>query len=201
VVLAGGESRRFGSDKALAPFGGRTLLEHALAQMLGAGFEQVLLAWKPGRAERDQAYRQAIARVNAEGRPAVAAVEDAAAAQTPLSGLVAGLAASRHELVFACAADMPFAADGALLDALFAAARDHDVVFPVAHGEEQPLCSVWRRDPALSAARALLSQPSPPGPRALRQTLRSALLAWSDPRPFLDADTPEVLRRMSEQER
>ena len=33
VVLAGGASRRFGTDKALALIGGRTLLDHALAAL------------------------------------------------------------------------------------------------------------------------------------------------------------------------
>jgi len=33
AVLAGGRSRRFGSDKALAMLGGRTLLDHALAAL------------------------------------------------------------------------------------------------------------------------------------------------------------------------
>ena len=33
VVLAGGRSSRFGSDKALAMFKGRTLIEHALAAL------------------------------------------------------------------------------------------------------------------------------------------------------------------------
>lgn len=35
VVLAGGKSTRFGSDKALAVLGGRTLLEHAVARLDG----------------------------------------------------------------------------------------------------------------------------------------------------------------------
>lgn len=35
VVLAGGESSRFGSDKALAELGGRSLLEHAIARLSG----------------------------------------------------------------------------------------------------------------------------------------------------------------------
>jgi molybdopterin-guanine dinucleotide biosynthesis protein A len=35
VVLAGGKSRRFGSDKALAVLDGRPLIEHALAALSG----------------------------------------------------------------------------------------------------------------------------------------------------------------------
>jgi len=33
AVLAGGQSSRFGSDKALAALGGRTLLERAVASL------------------------------------------------------------------------------------------------------------------------------------------------------------------------
>ena len=36
VVLAGGESRRFGSDKLAAPLGGSTVLDHVVAGLPAA---------------------------------------------------------------------------------------------------------------------------------------------------------------------
>ena len=42
VVLAAGESRRFGGRKQLAPLGGRTLLEHVLAAGRAAGLRPVV---------------------------------------------------------------------------------------------------------------------------------------------------------------
>lgn len=39
VILAGGESRRFGCDKVWAKLGGRTFLEHVAASLREAGFE------------------------------------------------------------------------------------------------------------------------------------------------------------------
>ena len=114
LVLAGGESRRFGSDKAMAPFRGATLLEAVLRGLSALEFAQVaVVAKEPGK-------YGALA-------GAAALLNDASPVQTPLAGLAAGLRAARHELVFACAADMPFAADEALVDALTAALARHDV--------------------------------------------------------------------------
>ncbi len=47
AVLAGGRSRRFGSDKALALFDGTTLIDHALAA-LAAQCDAVLVCGRPG---------------------------------------------------------------------------------------------------------------------------------------------------------
>jgi molybdenum cofactor guanylyltransferase len=183
VVLAGGESIRFGSDKALAQFRGEPLIAHVLRGLRDAGFAQISISAKePGK--------YAAAAGGADLLPDVRPI------QTPLAGLATGLRASRHDLVFACAADMPFAADGALIDALTAAIGGHDVAVPQAGGSLQPLCALWRRDPCLRIAEELLAGPRPVGPRALLPLVRAARLDWADMRPFLDADTPEVLREL-----
>jgi len=186
LVLAGGESRRFGSDKALARFRGATLLEAVLRGLSTLQFAQIAVVAKdPGKYA---AYAGAAELIN-----------DARAVQTPLAGLAAGLRAARHETVFACAADMPFAADAALVDALISALAEHDAVLPAAGGVLQPLCAVWRRDPCLAAAEELLLAPRPVGPRAILQRVRWTRLPWSDLRPFLDADTPAALRELDPQ--
>jgi molybdopterin-guanine dinucleotide biosynthesis protein A len=183
VVLAGGESRRFGSDKALAQFRGEPLIAHVLRGLRAAGFAQIAISAKaPGK--------YAAAAGGADLLPDVRPI------QTPLAGLASGLRASRHDLVFACAADMPFAADAALIDALIAAIGGHDVAVPQAGGSLQPLCALWRRDPCLRVAEELLAGPRPVGPRALLPLVRAARLDWADMRPFLDADTPELLREL-----
>jgi molybdopterin-guanine dinucleotide biosynthesis protein A len=195
-------------------------LEQVLLGLLRERFDQVLVAWKPGEAARDQAYGQAIVHAGAlhmrrqierlgfeefkrfvdarteRDRAFITAIADESPAQTPLSGLAAGLRASRHDLVFACAADMPFAADAALLDALFAAVQGHDAALPEQGGAPQPLCAVWQRIPSLAAAEQLLKLSESAGPRALSKRLRTAELPWPDPRPFLDADTPEALSQL-----
>jgi molybdopterin-guanine dinucleotide biosynthesis protein A len=181
VVLAGGQSRRFGSDKALAQFRGGPLLSYVLDGLSRIGFSQIVLS-----AKEPQRYA-AIAGAGVE------LVTDEHAAQTPLAGLLAGLKVSRYELVFACAADMPFAADAALIDALSEAVRGQDAAVPRGGGADQPLCAVWRRAPALAAAEKLLMLLDPPGPRALAEQLRTVRIDWPNSRPFLDADTQEAL--------
>ena len=181
VVLAGGESRRFGSDKALAQFRGEPLIARVVRTLRDAGFAQVAIA-----AKDPDKY--------AAAAPGADLVRDARPVQTPLAGLEAGLRASRHPLVFACAADMPFAADGPLIDALTAAIAGKDAAVPHAGGSLQPLCALWRRDPCLRIATDLLAAPRPVGPRAILPLVRAAKLDWADTQPFLDADTPLVLR-------
>jgi len=179
IALAGGRSARFGSDKALATFRGAPLLASVLRGLRGEFAEVLVVAKSAGP------YAGLGARV----------VLDRSELYTPLSGLEAGLAAASSEVVFCCAADMPFAADGALLDALFAALAGHDAAVPVHGGARQPLCALYRREPCLAAATALLAR-SAVGPKRLLETVRTAFVDWSEERPFLDADTPEQLARL-----
>lgn len=92
VVLAGGQSRRMGRDKAGLPLGDSTILARVLARLL-ASFAEVILA--PGRS-RDDVPR------------GVRVVPDALEGAGPVGGLLAGLAASSLPRVYLWACDMPF---------------------------------------------------------------------------------------------
>lgn len=179
IALAGGRSARFGSDKALASFRGAPLLA-AVLRGLRAEFPEVMVVAK--RAEPYAGFGERIELDRSE-------------LYTPLSGLEAGLAATSSEAVFCCAADMPFAADPTLLDALSAALAGHDAAVPVHAGVRQPLCALYRREPCLRAAIELLAH-SAVGPKRLLEAVRTAFVDWSDEHPFLDADTPEQLARL-----
>lgn len=180
AILAGGQSRRFGSDKAQALFRGRPLAVHA-ALASSARFQEVLLI-----AKDPDKYLSLVA-----GLPC-RLIRDVSPWQTPLAGLAAAFGEARFDLVFAFAADMPFAANSALIEALFAAIEGHDAAVPVSAGTAQPLCALWRRAACSAAASALLHDGNA-GPRALFDLVRTARLDWPDPEPFRDADTPEAL--------
>ena len=180
LILAGGQSSRFGSDKALAIFRGESLLARAVRTAC-AEFAQVAVVSK-----EPQRYAALVAEV--ESLPA-ALVADGNDSATPLAGLVAGLGWCPAEVAFAFAVDMPFAVDEPLLDALEAAlsSGDHDAAAPRRAGQLEPLCALYRRKPALEAGRTLLVKNA--GPSALLRALRTAVVDWPDETPFLDADT------------
>jgi molybdopterin-guanine dinucleotide biosynthesis protein A len=182
IVLAGGRSTRFGSDKSLALLRKEPLLAHVLRACATRFPEVLLVAKEPAR----YGSFSGNARL----------VRDRASASTPLAGIEAGLAATEAEVAFCGAGDMPLAVDAALLDALFTALEGHDAAVPVNDGHLQPLCALYRREICLAAATAALAE-GPVGPRRLLDAVRTAQIPWPDERPFLDADTREDLARIA----
>src|SRR5947209_8495270 len=90
LILAGGNSRRMGRDKAALPAGSLSLVEH-IARRLGPVVDEVLLS---------------TARRNADG-PALPVVIDRYPGMGPLAGMHAGFLAANHPLVWVVACDLP----------------------------------------------------------------------------------------------
>jgi molybdenum cofactor guanylyltransferase len=93
-VLAGGQSRRMGIDKALLEFGGRPLVAHAIAILAAAGLPA------------------SIAGAPAEAREALAAyapvIADAEPGLGPLSGVCAALASTTARFSVFVPVDVPW---------------------------------------------------------------------------------------------
>ncbi len=98
AILAGGESRRMGTDKAMLPFGGVTLLERAARTALSAGLPVLIV----GR-ERPDGWQT----------PGIDFVPDDGPGRGPLGGLQTAL---RHTggPILAIACDMPLLTGDAL---------------------------------------------------------------------------------------
>ncbi|WP_274654437.1 molybdenum cofactor guanylyltransferase [Paenibacillus humicola] len=104
IILAGGQSLRMGTDKALLPLGGRPLLGVLAEQMLALCDPLIVAA---GDSSREAAYRQAL-----KGLPVRAEfVPDVYADSGPLAGLHASLGAAPEGYAFVMACDMPFVAE------------------------------------------------------------------------------------------
>ena len=127
-VLAGGASRRMGSDKALLPLGGRTLIEHAAAAVREAAGNVTII----GSPER---YRHLGIQVLPDERPGFG----------PLGGVITALANGRAEWSLIVACDLPgLTAD--LLRGLLAVVDSFpgfECVVPRSPVGLEPLCAVW----------------------------------------------------------
>ncbi|ADU51573.1 molybdopterin-guanine dinucleotide biosynthesis protein A [Thermaerobacter marianensis DSM 12885] len=167
IILAGGESRRMGRDKAMLPTAQGPLLLH-VARTLAATCAEVLVVDRPpGR------YRHL-------GLPLVL---DRFPGRGPLAGLHAGLEAMTYPYGLVVACDMPGLAPAVarfLVEQALAAERRGspvDAVVPLRNGRPEPLLAVYARRLA-PVAEALLEQ----GSRPLRALLEApgVRVIWVD---------------------
>ena len=134
IILAGGDSRRMGRDKAFLPWGDTTLIEHLL-ERLKPVTDELIVAVKDARAFR---YLKAMV------------VEDCVPDAHALGGLYTGLRAASHELCFVCACDTPFV-NPKLVPALAELIAGYDLVIPRSPRGLEPLHAVYARSSALPA--------------------------------------------------
>jgi molybdopterin-guanine dinucleotide biosynthesis protein A len=193
IVLAGGRSSRFGSDKLAARYGESTLLELAVSA-LDVMCSEVIVVLAPGD-------ERALPGPGRTGVPVERAV-DPEPFGGPLVGLLAGLEAAREPLAAVVGGDMPSLAPEVirlLVEALAASDGSRDAAVLVQRGEMRPLPCVVRNGAATQAARRLLGD----GERSLMALIRSMSAEYvqeSDWRPLdptaatlRDVDRPEDL--------
>ncbi len=114
AVLAGGQSRRMGQDKAFLEVGGRPVIERVLAQVKPLSDDLFISANAP------QKY----------ARFGLPIVPDIYSDKAALGGLYSVIHAARHNHVLVVACDMPFL-NVALLQHLIDLAPTADVVVPL----------------------------------------------------------------------
>jgi len=175
VILAGGESRRMGRDKAQVEFRGETLLNRAIVNLLPLFDEIVVSVRQPLCID-------------------VAQVIDVGGG--PMMGLVAALKYARTDWVFAMGVDMPFVVPD-VVQHMAEQRTDHDAVLAEIEGKLQPMPAFYAKDTCLPAMQSCIKQ----GNRSLMRlipSLHTAILAGDDLRPidpdlrsFTDFDTPE----------
>jgi molybdenum cofactor guanylyltransferase len=136
VVLAGGESRRFGSNKALLEFGGKVLLEHCV-DSLRRHCDPILVI-----ANNLRLYYAIRAHL----------IKDLTPHQGPLGGIYTALLFSPNDWAFVKATDMPYLVP-TLLDRLVQARERADVVVPMVEDRYEPLLALYHRRclPAIAA--------------------------------------------------
>ena len=138
LVLAGGSSRRMGRSKAWLEVG-HTILLRWVAGRLAPHFEDVLVSFaNPEQLEQPVPYRVVFDRKESAG---------------PMAGIEAGLVASRHDVTFVVACDMPYVTTEVAAMAV-TAARTSDAAVPRIDGRPEPVCAAYRKSalPMITAA-------------------------------------------------
>jgi molybdopterin-guanine dinucleotide biosynthesis protein A len=192
AALAGGASRRMGSDKALLPLvaGGEPLLGLVLEKLAYVSDDLLVVANKQER------YASFAARVVPDLHPEVGA----------LGGIHAAVATAAHEHCLVVACDMPFLSLP-LLRRMAHEPRDYDVLVPLIPGEsrQRPDGLVFQTLHAIYSKRCLpfIEERIVEGKKQVItffddvrvRTLDSGEIVRWDPdlRSFFNANTPEAL--------
>ncbi len=135
-ALAGGESRRMGCEKALLPWGGGDLLDHALERLSAVSSEvRILAGRKPRFLERGVP-------VDTDPVAIGQGVPDAPLGEGPLAGLLAALTSAAGHAALVLAIDLPLV-PRALLSRLVERLSDFDAVVPVSSRGPEPLCALY----------------------------------------------------------
>ena len=128
IILAGGQSRRMGRDKALIDYQGRPIIAHVIATLRTLSDDIAVVS------NRSDVYRSFGVRLVPDYDPPCG----------PLGGIAVGLQAAQHALAVVVACDMPFL-NVTLLRWLIDQAAAYDAVVPQTGEEFEPLHAIYRR--------------------------------------------------------
>jgi len=130
IILAGGQSKRLGKDKAIVPIHGKAMIEHIYDQLL-ARFAQVIIS-----TGKDSSYNFLDARL----------VTDEISGRGPLQGIASALKACEYETNFVTGCDIP-EIDMSILNQMFRYAGDnYDAIVPRSARERpEPLFALYKK--------------------------------------------------------
>ena len=185
IIMAGGDSRRMGTDKASLLLDGQTLLQSVITIMQQV-FPQVIVSVRQPRAGID-----------------LPQVCDEQPDGGPLAGLAASLGQITTPWAFAVACDMPFVVPE-VVELLAGYRSQHQAVVPVVHGHPQPLAAFYAASCLAPLHVSLAARQN-----SLRGVLKQldvryvdeAEMLEADPqlRSFFDLDTPhDVAQAMNQ---
>lgn len=178
MILSGGTSARFGSDKSLALIGGKSLISRILAAIPDE-FEIIIVGPDP-QIQNLNYY----------------CVQETPANGGPVAGVKAGLTLCTSEIVAVMATDMPFAT--ARIINLFNSLTSHDdcVMYVDTAGIKQPFAALYRVE-ALERALHEMGAVTGKSMRELLSYLKVQEISMTDEveQSLIDIDTPLDLAR------
>lgn len=178
IVLSGGTSSRFGSDKSKALIGAQSLIQRILTS-IPAEFEVIIVGPEPDI--QTATYL---------------CVQENPLGGGPLAGFKAGLAVCTSEIVGLIATDMPFAITRVINLVNSMTSHDDAVIYVDAQGFKQPLAAVYRVA-AVEKALVEIGDVHGQSMRSLLSHLRVREIAMSSQvaQALFDIDTQADLKR------
>jgi len=128
-IIAGGQSRRFGQDKALYPYQGRPLIEYVI-EAAGRVFDRIAIV-------ADRADRFSY--------PDIPCHSDIISGQGPIGGVLTALRYADTDRVFILACDMP-ELDSGLMIHMNAVSEGYDVTVPWVGEYYEPLHAIYAKN-------------------------------------------------------
>ena len=170
IVLAGGESSRFGSNKALELLAGKPLISHVTRRLSDVADEILIII---GRDESRAEYEAILPR-------SVRVMNDERDGKTPLIGIVTGLGAASSDYAVICACDIPFVSEE-VIKLLFQRASGADAAIPRWNqGHIEPLEAVYRTASTLNAAQETLAPSGLPIREMIRKLVHVLYVSVED---------------------
>lgn len=183
LVLAGGRSSRFGSDKALAPLGGRSLLERAV-QTLAPSVSDIAVNARPQSAAEADARRLGFSVLH----------DRQGLSRGPLAGIVSGLEWSgslEAEWMISLPCDVVSVPSYAM-ERLIAAAGKANGAYAVTSDGPQSLCAVWPVESKNALEAALITGMHPPV-RDMLKLMGAAAVSFDEAGAFFNINTQDDL--------
>ena len=175
-IMAGGRSRRMGTDKALVKLDGKTLLERAVEKWKGWGEATFLSV---GNEERGTL-----------APPGIIPVFDRFPAHGPLGGLHSGLMECRSEFLLICSVSDPFL-DSSHAEKLIQSIGGADACVYEVDGVINPLFGLYRRT-CLDVVYTMLAQGELSLERMI-EMVNTVILPAENSADFRGINTPEEL--------
>ncbi len=188
IVLAGGRSRRMGSDKATLDWEGEPLLARVV-RIVGSRCDPVLVVAPETSA--------AFVNLHGTGGPPAWWVTDEEPGVGPLGGLAVGLreaAEDGAEWAFVCATDMPLITTELIDELLRGVTESTQAVIAHDAQRDHPMAGLYR-----TSAAATIAELTAAGERrmlAALDALTTHRIAVSDPQWLVNVNAPEDLHRL-----